>query len=80
MDENDKPQKWSLTITKVVNGFIVDGLNDYGKPDSSVIEEDDVDEFKAGEELLWFIMEYFNFQGSKHGAPRLRITREGRDD
>jgi len=69
--------KWSLTITHVDNGYLLEGLSsNMGVPMSMVIEDDEEDELKSHESLLWQVMEYFNFGGSKHDPVRLRIIRE----
>jgi hypothetical protein len=80
MEEEEKDQKWQVTITRALNGYIIDGMSDVGVPYTEVIEDEEMDELKSHEKLLWFIMDYFNFQGSKHDPERIRITREGRLD
>lgn len=62
---------WSLQIIKVSNGYML-----YEDDGESVIQDSDTDELKSGEELLWAVMEYFDFGGSKHDAERLRVVRE----
>jgi len=62
---------WSVTITRIDNGYTLCGTDT-----CAVIEDDDNDELKSHEELLWRIIEYFNFQGSKHDAERIRVIRE----
>ena len=42
----------------------------------SYIQDDEQDELKSGEELLNWIKDYFNFQGSKHDAERIFVIRE----
>jgi len=69
-------EEWTLSITKADNGYVLKGKSDFGAPMTLVIEEDDKDELKASEALLWEIMEYFSFGGSKHDRERIRITRE----
>ncbi|MBE3137672.1 MAG: hypothetical protein IMZ43_09845 [Thermoplasmata archaeon] len=66
---NDPP--WSLTITRIDNGYMLHGV-DY----DSVIEDVEMDPLKSGEGLLRNVMSYFDLQGSKHDAERLRIVRE----
>jgi len=41
-----------------------------------VIEEDEHDPLAAPEKLLWRLMEYFTFGGTKHDKERLRVVRE----
>ena len=66
-----------LKITKVNNGYTLEGTfgNDE-EPSVDVIEEDEVDELVSGEGLLWSVMDYFNFGGSKHDKERIRVIRE----
>lgn len=62
---------WSVTITRIDNGYVLQGNNiDYA------IEDNDQDELRSHADLLWKIMEYFNFGGSKHDPERIRIIRE----
>jgi len=71
---------WKLEITKVENGYLLE----YPDEDSEgnyirkrmVLEEDEKDELKSNENLLWQVMEHFGFYGSKHDKERIRITRE----
>jgi hypothetical protein len=67
----DESFDWFLRISKVSNGYILTSTDM-----QEVIEDDDKDELKSGEELLWKVMEYFNFYGSKHDPERLRVIRE----
>ena len=69
---NETSNDWLLKITKVDNGYLL-----CGNPDNSlwVIEDSEKDELRSGENLLWEIMNYFNFGGSKHDKIRLKITR-----
>jgi len=41
-----------------------------------VIEDDESDELKANESMLWWILEYFGGTGSKHDKERIRIVRQ----
>ena len=73
--------EWGLKITKVDNGYLLQGQGDpEDNPLIMVIEEQDEDELYHHEHLLWEIMEYFNFQGSKHDPERIRIVREKSGD
>lgn len=67
-----KDDGWQLKITRTDNGYIIEVPNEL----PHVIQENQNDELKEHEELLWCVMEYFNFQGSKHDSERLRIVRE----
>lgn len=81
MEEIEKQEEWSLKITLARNGYILEGTHDgSGLPFTEVIEDDDKDDLKSHEELLWLVMEYFNFQGSKHDRERLQVVREKRND
>ena len=75
-DESEAILKWQLKITRVDNGYLLEGTNDMGMPNQWVVEDNEADELASHESLLWNIMEYFNFQGCKHDAVRLRVTRE----
>jgi len=78
-DEKEKDEKecvFDLIITRESNGYVLDGVSDSGGRVRTVVEDDDVDELKSGESLLWTIMEYFNFGGSKHDKERIRVVRE----
>lgn len=72
---------WSLEITRGQNGYklkYADEIEEDGISNrEEYIQDDDTDELKSGEELLWWVIEYFGFGGSKHDKERLRIIREG---
>lgn len=65
-------RQWQLTITRVSNGYLIEAPGE----EPYVIQENENDELKEHEELLWHIMEYFNFGGTKHDPIRLRVKRE----
>ena len=72
---------WSLEIVRVDNGYILTSPDCEGLGASEWVIEDgpDGNEFinlSSGEALLWEVMDYFNFGGSKHDAERIRIVRE----
>ena len=71
---------WSLEIISVDNGYILTSSD--GR--EWVIENGpDGNEFvnlSSGEALLWEVMEFFNFGGSKHDNERIRIVREKNND
>lgn len=70
-------EEWSLKITVVQNGYLLEGQGQTdGEPILFVIEERDNDELYHHERLLWEIMEYFNFQGTKHDPERIQVTRK----
>jgi hypothetical protein len=73
-----------LAIERTDNGYLIVFEDTYVDEDqtyirSEVIQDDDVDELKSGEALLWWIMDWFEFGGSKHDAERIRIVRVKRD-
>lgn len=73
--------KWRLEIERVDNGYLLTGVsNEQGEPIEFefVIQDDGADELKSHEELLWEVMNYFGFRGSKH-QNRLIITREANE-
>ena len=63
---------WMLIIIRTANGYYLSGSDGV----KVSIEEDESDELLEHEKLLWEVMEFFNFQGSKHDAERLRIVRQ----
>jgi len=69
---------WTCTIERVDNGYKIKYEGENG-PSWHVIQEDEVDGLKDHEELLFWLMDYFNFGGSKHDPERLRIKREQSD-
>jgi len=75
--------EWSLNIIKADNGYILESFeeNEDGSKTKKqvVIQESETDELKAHQQLLWEIMEFFNFQGSKHDSERIRIIRENQN-
>jgi len=68
---------WKMTITRVSNGYkITYPPNHKGTLITEIVIQETEDELKIHEELLWMIMEYFDFSGSKHDIERIRIIRE----
>ena len=74
---------WKLEISRGENGYkcrydeeIEDGEVIYRE---EYIQDDEGDELKSGEELLWYVLEYFGLGGSKHDPERLRIIREKKE-
>jgi len=68
-------EEWQLLITRVENGYYIKAPNEQ----PYVIQENENDVLKDHEELLWYIMEYFNFGGTKHDPERLRVVREKKE-
>lgn len=68
----------TLQITRGGNGFKLDWWEEDDTGDIShmeVLQDDEDDEMKSGEELLWRIMNYFDLGGSKFDKKRLNINR-----
>lgn len=70
-EENQTKEEWFIIIWRLDNGYLIRG-NDT----SFVIEDDEKDGLKSHEKLLWEVMDYFNFGGTKHDPQRLRIVRK----
>lgn len=72
-----------LTITRANNGFILEfeeETEDGGPyPAAETIQDDENDELKSWESLLWFVMEYFALGGSRYDKKRLYIARKQGD-
>jgi len=70
--------QWWCFIARVGNGYFLKYNEEHeaGIKESRVIEDDDQDELKSHEELLYEVMEHFNFWGSKHDPERLFIIRK----
>ena len=67
---------WKLEINREDNGYTLNGkFRDSDIVSTMVIEETN-DELEVHEKLLWNIMEYFAFSGSKHDDERIRVVRE----
>lgn len=75
-EKDEKDRKWDLTITRETNGYVLDGFFNSDVRSKEVIEDYEVDELKSGESLLWTVMEYFGFGGSKHDKERIMIVRK----
>ncbi len=74
--DETKPEQtrseWSLKITRADNGYILDdSINPI-----LVIEDDKENALRCHENLLWEVMAFFNFAGSKHDLERIRIVRK----
>ena len=67
-------EKWWLKITRVSNGFFLEGN------DGNWLIQDTDDPLKSTEELLWDVTEYFLLGGYKHDKERIRIVREKRGE
>ena len=73
--------EWKLVIRWALNGYVLEGrFGDRNFTENLVIEENEKDDLEHHQKLLWEVMEYFGFQGSKHDPERLRVTREKKDE
>ena len=74
---------WKLNITRADNGYLVESVDtdNEGNPISvkHVIEDCGQNDLKSHRELLWKVMEFFNFMGSKHDSERIRVIIENHD-
>lgn len=68
--------EWDLKIARVSNAYVLDGIADTGNRKKLVIKDDDMDELKSHQRLLWEVMDYFGFGGTKHDKERIKIIRE----
>jgi len=74
-DENE----WKLTISREMNCYLLEGMvEDITRKWS--VEDDETDELKSHENLLWEVITYFGFGGSKWDEERIKIVREKKDD
>lgn len=74
-DENE----WKLTVWREMDCYILEGkIDDITR--RWAIEDDEGDELHSHEALLYEVMSYFGFGGSKHDAERLRVMRKKRND
>ena len=76
-------EDWALNITRTNNGYLIEST-DYDSEGNAitrkhVIQDCEQNELKSHRELLWEVMEFFNFQGSKHDNERIRIIVENHD-
>ncbi len=71
-----KNSDWGMEIIRVGNGYKLRMAGDAELIMEAVVEDAEDDELKAGEELLWTVMEHFGFGGSRHDKERITITRE----
>jgi hypothetical protein len=71
-EKKEKDSEWSLKITRISNGYLLEPISG----SSIVVQDDEHDELKSHERLLWEVMEYFNFQGFKHDPERIFIVRK----
>jgi len=75
-------EQWSAKIIRTSNGYVVSTPSDKEdcETDEFVLEENDGDPLRVHEELLWELMDYFHFGGSKHDKERIRVIREKGED
>lgn len=75
-EKNNEREEWSLKIVRVDNGYELTGSGDPLSRVGMVREDLETDQLKSCEQLLWDVMNYFNFGGTKHDPERLRIVRQ----
>jgi len=85
--KEEKPFIWSLKITSIVNGFLLEGINDNGVVIQWTVVEPEHDEdghwidepekkVLTAEKLCYELVEYFCLWSSKHDKVHLRIEVE----
>lgn len=88
-ESEGKNWEWSVKITRVENGYIVEGEDDYGVKQKHLIVEPEYHhkklkpELQALGELAQYIWNYFGHYYSKHEPENLRVAVErghGRED
>lgn len=70
----------TLKITRGDNGYRLNWV-DYDEEGRKIqceeyVQDDEQDELRAIESLLWWIINHYGFYGSKHDPERIRIVRE----
>ena len=72
-----KLEDFAMLIRREANGYILKYPAETGEVFiREVIQDDEGDDLKSGEGLLWSVIEYFGLSGSKYDKERLWITRE----
>lgn len=69
-------EDWFLKIIRLDNGYILIGSGGMRE----VVEDNERDELESHYNLLWKVMDHFNFGGSKHDPERIRIIRKKKED
>ncbi len=71
---------WRLIISRVDNGYVIDGRADEGGAKIKwTIQDDERDELRSGEELMLTIADYFALLGGRYDKERLHICRRRGD-
>ena len=69
-------ENWDARVERVDNGYVVYLSGDDPNSGSiAVCENDDDDELKSFESVLWELMEHFGVVGNRHDKERLSIVR-----
>jgi hypothetical protein len=73
-----KLSDFGVEITRVQNGFVCrypqsNEVREYFE--TTVFSDDDADEIKSAEELIYWLINYFGIGGSRYDAARLTIER-----
>lgn len=71
----------TFEIERLDNGFVCNMFDgdEEGDWNTSVYQEDENDELKAIEEVLWSIVEFFGKMGSRYDKERIHICRKRGD-
>ena len=73
-------ERWDARVERVDNGYIVYLSGDDDNSGSiAICEDDDIDDLKSFESVLWELMEHFGKGGSKHDKERIHISRLQKD-
>jgi len=82
-ETEDKDWEWTIKITHVVNGYILEHESEYGQNvkvlivEPEYVKHDDIPaELQAGRELAYYIWDYFGMHGDKWGKHNLRVRIE----
>jgi len=74
---------YSVRIIRGGNGYRLNWTEDTEDGEikqEEYIQDDEADELRSTEALLWWILEWAGKMGSKHDPERLRVVREKRDE
>ena len=74
-------EEWSMKIIRTNNGYIVSTPSESQDMESQefVLEDNDADALRSHQDLLYEVMDYFAFSGSKYDKERLKVVREKGD-
>jgi len=73
LKDKKKKSEWGITIVSTSNGYAIRDLEE-DKVIAVIEEKGGLDpDIESTQSLLWFVMEYFNIQGSKHDKERVVV-------